>query len=46
MSDSKIVKIKGRKPYNTKTLKFKSNTPLEKVTLPEIDYKLIGGRIR
>ena len=46
MADSQKPKTKVKKAYNTKTLKIKNTKPLAKVTPPEIDYNLIGGRIR
>ena len=45
MADSSTPKAKLRK-YNTKTRKIKAIKPLPKVEPPEIDYKLIGSRIR
>jgi transcriptional regulator with XRE-family HTH domain len=32
--------------YNTKTLKKKATAPLKKIAPPEINYKLIGQRIK
>lgn len=46
MIDSRKSKAKTRKPYNTKTLRRKATEPLQKVAPPEIDYTLIGQRIR
>ena len=46
MSDQNKPVFKARKPYNTRTLKFKAMKPLQEAAPPEIDYKLIGSRIK
>jgi len=46
MSNPSKPKFRARKPYNTKTMKLKAFKPVQKVEVPEIDYRLIGGRIK
>jgi transcriptional regulator with XRE-family HTH domain len=47
MSKSKFKPaINTKKSYNTKTLQRKATAPLKKVAPPEIDFKLIGQRVR
>ena len=45
MADSNKPKVTLKK-YNTKTRKIKAIKPLPKVESPDIDYNLIGNRIR
>ena len=46
MKNLRESKNKARKPYATKSIHRKATDPIPKVQTPEIDYKLIGQRIK